>query len=141
MNAGSYRCPTDPARSELMRRVRRQGTKAEQAVAAALRGLGVHFRRNVKTLPGSPDFVNRSHRWVVFVHGCFWHRHRNCVRTTTPKRNRKFWLDKFSANEQRDRKKALVLRAMGFDVLTVWECETGDRRKLSRRLEKLLGVR
>jgi DNA mismatch endonuclease (patch repair protein) len=138
MKALAYKRPTDLARSDLMRRVRHQGTKAEENVAVVLRKLGIHFRRNVKTLPGSPDFANQYRRWVIFVHGCFWHRHENCVRTTTPTRNRQFWLDKFDANKKRDRRKARLLRAMGFRVFTVWECETSDQPTLRRRLTKLV---
>jgi DNA mismatch endonuclease (patch repair protein) len=132
-----YERPTDPARSRLMRSVRREGTKAEQEVARALRELKVRFRRNVKTLPGSPDFANRARRWAIFVHGCFWHRHQACVRTTTPTRNRDFWLEKFEANKRRDRRKARLLRGMGFSVLTIWECQTGDHAVIKRRLARL----
>ena len=114
MKAVAYQRPTDPARSELMRRVRQRDTKPEQDVAAALRELGLRFRRNVRALPGSPDFANRARHWAVFVHGCFWHRHKNCPRTTTPTRNRRFWLDKFDANRKRDQRNARKLRAIGF---------------------------
>ena len=134
MNALPYNRPTDSARSELMRRVRQRGTKAEEEVAVALRELGVRFRRNVKTLPGSPDFANQFQRWAIFVHGCFWHRHAKCRRATTPSRNREFWLDKFDTNKRRDRKKARLLRSMGFRVLTVWECQTCHDVRLRRRL-------
>jgi DNA mismatch endonuclease, patch repair protein len=123
-----------------MRSVRREGTNPEQTVAAQLRKLGVHFRRNVKGLPGSPDFANQSQQWAVFVHGCFWHRHNGCTRTTTPTRNRKFWLDKFEANEKRDRKKTRLLRGMGFRVLTVWECEAKRQMRLLSRLKRFLGA-
>jgi len=139
MKAFPYERPTDPVRSDLMRRVRQHGTKAEDEVAATLRKLHVRFRRNVKSLPGSPDFANQRRQWIVFVHGCFWHRHRRCVRTTTPTRNQRFWLDKFEANEKRDRRQARLLRAMGFRVLTIWECETEDQARLLRRL-KILAV-
>jgi DNA mismatch endonuclease (patch repair protein) len=139
MKALPYKRPTDLARSNLMRRVRQHGTKAEQEVAVVLRELGIYFRRNVRALPGSPDLANQYRRWAIFVHGCFWHRHGRCIRATTPTRNRKFWLDKFAANRKRDRKKARSLRAMGFRVLTVWECQTLDHVRLRRRLAKLMG--
>jgi DNA mismatch endonuclease (patch repair protein) len=132
-----YERPTDPARSDLMRRIGRENTRAEQEVARALREINVRFRRNVKTLPGSPDFANQARRWAIFVHGCFWHRHQACVRTTTPTRNRDFWLEKFEANKKRDRKKARLLRDMGFSVLTIWECQSGDRFLVRRRLARL----
>lgn len=80
-----------------MSRVRQRGTKAERSVAAVLRDLGLNYRLNVRSLPGSPDFANRAGRWVIFVHGCFWHQHRGCPRATVPKRNREFWSEKFEA--------------------------------------------
>lgn len=132
-----YERPTDPARSDLMRRVRRKGTQAEEEVARALREMKVRFRRNVKTLPGSPDFASQTHHWTIFVHGCFWHRHAACNRTTTPTRNRDFWLQKFEANRRRDRKKARLLRGMGFSVLTVWECQVGDQTRMNWLLARL----
>ena len=132
-----YERPTDPARSNLMRSVRQRGTRAEQEVASVLRELSVRFRRNVRTLPGSPDFVNQSQRWAIFVHGCFWHRHAGCRRTTTPTRNREFWLDKFEANKKRDREKERLLRAMGLDVVTIWECEASNPVLLRRRLHEV----
>jgi DNA mismatch endonuclease (patch repair protein) len=132
-----YERPTDPSRSELMRRVRQHGTAAENEVADVLRGLGLRFRRNVRRLPGSPDFANRRRRWAVFVHGCFWHRHRGCVRATTPTRNRAFWLAKFEANMKRDQNKERMLRSMGFVVLTIWECEAQNPNLVQRRLRGL----
>jgi|SRR5271165_4171883 len=137
MKSVPYHRPTDPARSALMRRVRREGTRAEEEVACALRALNIRFSRNVKSLPGSPDFANQARRWTVFVHGCFWHRHEGCLRATTPTRNRDFWLEKFEVNKKRDRKKARLLRCAGFSVLTIWECQVGDQANISRRLARL----
>lgn len=134
-----YEPPTDRARSELMRRVRQKETKPEDQVAGFLRELGFRFRRNVRTLPGSPDFANKSRKWAIFVNGCFWHRHRGCTRTTTPKRNRKFWLAKFAANVARDAQKTKALRAAGFTVIVVWECEAGNTAQLRRRIKRLRG--
>jgi DNA mismatch endonuclease (patch repair protein) len=132
-----YEPPTDRARSELMRRVRQKGTKPEDQVASVLRRLKVGFRRNVRTLPGSPDFANKSRKWAIFVNGCFWHRHKGCVRATTPKRNRQFWLAKFAANVVRDAQKARALRIAGYKVFVVWECQASDEARLRRRFESL----
>jgi DNA mismatch endonuclease (patch repair protein) len=137
MSSGTYEKPIDPARSALMRRVRQKGTKAEDDVAAILRGVGLRFRRNVRTLPGSPDFANKTYHWAIFVNGCFWHRHQGCHRATTPTRNRDFWLAKFAANVKRDKVKTELLRAMGFRVTTIWECETRTPTKVRRRLKGL----
>lgn len=132
-----YEPPTDRARSELMRRVRQKGTKAEDQVAAVLRGLKIGFRRNVRSLPGSPDLANKSRKWAIFVNGCFWHRHKGCIRATTPKRNRPFWLAKFAANVVRDAQKTKALRSAGFRVFVVWECQACDEHRLRRRFESL----
>ena len=129
--------PTDPVRSELMRRVRRAGTAAEASTALILHNAGMRYRRNVKSLPGSPDFANKTRRWAVFVNGCFWHHHNNCRRATIPKRNRGFWLEKFKANKVRDATKIRALRKMGFRVITIWECEL-ERTVLHRRITEFV---
>ncbi|AKT41823.1 uncharacterized protein CMC5_060340 [Chondromyces crocatus] len=104
--------------------IRQHGTAAELAVRAALNGLGIRFRVQNRDLPGSPDIANRSRRWAIFVHGCFWHRHEGCKRTTTPTRNREFWLAKFETNVARDARVVDELRQRAYAVLVVWECET-----------------
>ena len=140
MSSIPYEKPVDPARSALMQRIRQKHTKAEDNVAVVLRDLGLRYRRNVKSLPGSPDFANKSRHWAIFVNGCFWHRHKECRRTTTPTRNRAFWLDKFAANESRDKLKTHLLRAMGFEVIVVWECETSKPDKIARRLKRIVST-
>jgi DNA mismatch endonuclease, patch repair protein len=128
---------SDPARSALMKRVRQTRTGAEEAVALALRRAGLHYRRNAKGLPGAPDFANRSRRWALFVNGCFWHHHKNCRRGTIPKQNNAFWLEKFAANRVRDARKAKALRAQGFHVAILWECEALDAGRLEARVSRL----
>jgi DNA mismatch endonuclease, patch repair protein len=125
-------------RSELMGRVRQKGTSPELRVQGILREMGIRFRTNVRTLPGRPDIANRTKRFAIFVHGCFWHRHRGCGRTTTPKTNAVFWLTKFAANIERDKAKSRELRRSGFKVVTVWECETRHPDRLRRKLERVL---
>ena len=127
---------TDPETSARMARIRQKGTKIEAAVASALRDLGLHYRKNVRKLPGSPDFANRSKRWAVFVHGCFWHHHTGCYRATIPKSNRGFWLQKFRDNKRRDARSAQLLRRQGYRVVVIWECQEGRiRDKLTKILE------
>jgi DNA mismatch endonuclease, patch repair protein len=121
-----------------MRRVRRSGTEAEINVRRALRELGVRYRLNVRSLPGSPDIVNRARGFAIFVHGCYWHRHQGCVRTTTPTRNREFWVEKFDANVARDARNSAALRALGYDVCVIWECESENRQALKRRLKRVV---
>ena len=128
--------PTDEARSALMRRVRQRNTRAELIVAAMLRGLGLRYRKNVRKLPGTPDFANRRHRWAIFVHGCYWHHHKGCKRATVPTRNRDFWVAKFDANRTRDAKAVHALRNSGFKVVIVWECEAlAHNRAMSKLLQ------
>jgi DNA mismatch endonuclease Vsr len=131
--------PADPSRSALMARVRQRGTAAELVVAASLRSLGASYRVNVRKLPGSPDFANRTRKWAVFVHGCFWHHHIACKRATVPKSNKTFWREKFAANRMRDERSTLELRRCGYRVAVIWECEisVGDlvRTKLLQVLE------
>lgn len=127
---------TDPMRRALMQRVRQKGTPAEKAVAQACRELGLRYRLNVKSLPGSPDLANKKERWAIFVHGCFWHRHPKCAKATTPKRNAEFWREKFEANRKRDVAKVEALRSLGFKVAMIWECEAVDAVRLRRRLQR-----
>lgn len=125
-------------RSKIMSAVRQRGTTPELAVRRILSGLGMRYRLNVPDLPGRPDIANRSQRLAIFVHGCFWHRHANCRRATTPKENRKFWVEKFHSNVERDKRNAAALRRLNFTVLTVWECETAMPEVLRQRLRKAL---
>lgn len=133
--------PPDPRRSALMSRVRQRGTAPELATAEVLRSLNAAYRLNVKSLPGSPDFANKKRKWVVFVHGCFWHHHTGCKRATIPKTNENFWRQKFGANRTRDAASIRSLRRSGFRVAIVWECEAADMRRLKARLSKILEPR
>jgi len=126
----------DAATSARMGRVRRHDTKPERIVRSLLHAAGHRFRIENRDLPGSPDIANRRARWAVFVHGCYWHRHSGCAAATTPKRNREFWLAKFRRNVERDEARANELRALGFRVIVVWECQT--KRELGRLNEMLL---
>lgn len=126
--------------SSRMKRIRRAGTGPELAVRVALRELGVRYRTCVQGMPGTPDLVNRRAGWAIFVHGCFWHDHRGCKLFTVPKTNTSFWREKVAANRARDALKAREVRRLGLRVLTVWQCETRDTRKLKRRLRSEMGV-
>lgn len=130
--------PSDPRRSALMAGVRQKGTSAELTVARILRKLGHSYRLNVRGLPGSPDFANRRRKWAVFVQGCFWHHHTNCRRATVPKSNTEFWRTKFTANRARDARAIRALRATGFRVVTIWECEVPKPDSLAQRLSEIL---
>lgn len=113
----------EETRSRIMRSVRREGTKPEMALRRRLHAMGYRYRVNVKQLPGSPDLVFSARNKIIFVHGCFWHRHENCRYATMPKSRTEFWETKFAANVLRDRKNISELRSLGWAVLVVWECE------------------
>jgi DNA mismatch endonuclease, patch repair protein len=138
---GVVRVRPSAARSALMARVRQHGTGAEVAVRRALRVGGVSFRNNAKNLPGRPDLYVPSKKVAIFVHGCFWHRHRGCAAASTPKTNVEYWRTKFADNRERDRRKARALRELGYRVVVVWECQTrkpSALKRLSTRLKDLL---
>lgn len=103
----------------------------------AMSRLGIRYRMNVRSLPGAPDLASVRLRLAIFVHGCFWHRHRGCRRTTDPKRNSEFWTEKFADNVARDRRNVRLLRQRGFRVLIVWECET-EAPEFEAKLEAAL---
>jgi DNA mismatch endonuclease, patch repair protein len=128
---------TDPVRRRLMQRVRQRGTPAERLVAGICRELGLRYRLNVKSLPGSPDIANKARRWAIFVHGCFWHQHPNCTKATVPTRNAGFWREKFASNRARDARKIEELHASDYRVIVVWQCETDDQIAVRKRLSEL----
>jgi len=129
---------TDDDTSKRMARVRQRDTSIEELVRDGLRRFGLRFWTDNRNLPGSPDIANRSKRWAIFVHGCFWHAHERCPKATVPKRNRSFWLAKFAANRARDSRVVKELRSMGYRTLVIWQCEAENKEKLVRRLRVLL---
>jgi DNA mismatch endonuclease (patch repair protein) len=114
------------ARRNLMRAVRQKDTAPEMRVRRALHALGLRYRLNVEGLPGRPDLVFPKYGCVLFVHGCFWHGHRCRHGRVVPRRNAAFWLKKIATNRDRDSTKRQMLRALGWRVLTVWECQIDD---------------
>jgi DNA mismatch endonuclease Vsr len=118
--------------------IRQANTAPEAKVGACLRLFDLHYRKNVKALPGSPDFANQKRRWAIFVHGCFWHHHSNCRKATVPKTNTAFWSGKFRANRKRDAAAIAKLRKQGYKVLLVWECQTSA---FEQRLQQVLEAR
>lgn len=130
---------TDAVTSARMRRVPRVDTSIERQVRSAANRLGARYRIQNKELPGSPDLANRSKRWAVFVHGCFWHAHDRCARATIPSRNRSYWLAKFANNRERDRNALTELSKRGFRCLVIWECQVRRRPgQVLRTLERFL---
>lgn len=110
----------------MMSGIRGKNTKPELLVRSHLHRKGLRYRLHAK-LPGKPDLVFSKHRTVVFVHGCFWHRHQDCKYTTTPKNNAEFWQTKFASNIKRDALAQEELEAQGWRVLVVWGCQTSPK--------------
>jgi DNA mismatch endonuclease, patch repair protein len=120
-----------------MSRIRSTDTQPERLVRSVLHRLGFRFRLHQKDLPGSPDIVLPRHRLAVFVHGCFWHRHRGCEFAYSPKSRVAFWRDKFGRNIDRDAHAKQRLKALGWKVIVIWECEARDWPKLVKKMELL----
>lgn len=117
-------------RSRVMAKVKSRDTKPEKKVRSLLFSLGFRFRLCQKNLPGKPDIVLKKYKTVIFVHGCFWHGHENCKNARVPKSNVEFWKNKIERNKQRFNEVAGQLRAQGWKVVVIWECETKDTKKL-----------
>lgn len=119
--------------------VQQTRTKPEMIVRGALHAEGYRYRANVRGLPGSPDIAFIGRRKAIFIHGCFWHRHPGCKLATSPKTRSDFWEAKFAANVERDARKLRELIEEGWNVATVWGCETSNVVPLLDRLRKFLG--
>ncbi|MHC2086455.1 very short patch repair endonuclease [Methylobacterium sp. CM6244] len=126
------------AGSAVLSQIRGENRKPALAVRRFTHHLGCRFRLHRRDLPGSPDPIFPSRRKVVFVHGCFWHRHPGCRKTTTPKTRVEFWLTKFARNVERDAEMERRLKAGGWNVLIIWECETRQVDQLIARLNDFL---
>lgn len=128
------------ARSERMRRIASKNTGPELLVRKLVHSMGYRYRLHRRDLPGSPDMVFSSRRKVIFVHGCFWHRHRDpaCKLARLPKTRLDFWLPKFEANTRRDALAQSDLAERGWSSLVLWECELRDRTLLESRIRSFL---
>lgn len=120
---------------ERMRSVKQCETAPELVVQSICARIQQPFVANCSGLPGKPDIVLLRVRTVILVHGCFWHRHSNCARASTPKTHQAFWTAKFEATVRRDRRSVRALRDSGWHVMVVWECQTKNRTRLMRRIE------
>lgn len=121
-----------------MSRIKGANTKPEIEVRSLLHWLGYRFRLHRRDLPGTPDIVLPGRGAVIFVHGCFWHGHA-CKRTRMPKSRKAYWTEKIEGNRRRDARKRRQLKALGWMVMVVWECELKAPEKLIGRLRKALG--
>lgn len=124
-------------RSWNMSRIGSKDTAPEIFVRSMLHKMGLRFRLHRADLPGIPDIVLPKYRTVVFVHGCFWHQHKGCRRSGSPKSNTTYWHEKLAKNVKRDRKHRRALAKLGWKVILVWECEVGQPRVLRKRFSKI----
>jgi DNA mismatch endonuclease (patch repair protein) len=125
-------------RSEIMSRVKRENTKPERTLRSLLHKQGYRFRIHRRDLPGKPDVVLPKYKSVIFVHGCFWHRHPGCAKASLPSTNTDFWEKKFEKTITRDKENIIKLRQMGWRVIVVWECELKNPERVVEKLDILL---
>ena len=127
-------------RSKMMAGIRGKDTKPEILVRRELHRRGFRYRLHGKKLPGSPDIVLPKWKTVVFVHGCYWHRHSSCKLSYPVKSNKEFWNNKFEANVKRDSNAYAALKEAGWRVIIIWECATRsiDRSELGRQISELV---
>jgi DNA mismatch endonuclease, patch repair protein len=131
---------TQQQRSERMSRIKGRNTSPEAVVSGLLSSLGYRYRLHVGALPGRPDFVFTRRRKVIFVHGCFWHRHGHsrCRLARLPKSRLEFWLPKLESNRERDKRNLTQLRREGWKALVIWECQLRNGDAVAWRLQRFL---
>jgi DNA mismatch endonuclease (patch repair protein) len=125
-------------RSENMRRITSKDTKPEIVVRRVLAKLGYRYRLHRKDLPGKPDIVFPGRKKIIFVHGCFWHQHRECREGRIPGSRTEYWVPKLRGNTERDEQHQASLASLGWQVLVIWECQAPDRKALETALKRFL---
>ena len=127
-------------RSRMMSGIRGKNTKPELLIRKQLFAKGFRYRLHVRSLPGCPDLLFPKHKAAIFIHGCFWHQHPDaaCTDARLPKSRQEYWLPKLAKNSSRDRENVSALERLGWQVLTIWECETTDRARLEQLLKEFL---
>lgn len=131
--------PSSVAVSAMMRGNRRTNTRPELLVRRVIWRLGYRYRLHRNDLPGKPDIVFPGRCAVIQVHGCFWHQHQGCVLCATPRANSEYWSAKLARNVTRDRESIKALKALGWRVLVIWECESNSPQLIARKVQKFLG--
>lgn len=126
---------TKEIRSMNMSHIRSTNTKPEEKVRKYLFSKGLRYRKNVRTLPGKPDIVLKKYKTVVFVNGCFWHKH-DCGRFVMPASNTEYWEKKISGNVERDKTNTALLEEQGWRVIVIWECQL-KKKVIDENLERL----
>jgi len=131
---------TKEQRSKIMSHISGKETKPEILVRKFLFAKGFRYRKNVKSLSGTPDIVLPRYKPVVFIHGCFWHGHKGCLKSKLPQTRRDFWKKKISENVKRDKKDIQLLQKEDWNVITIWQCEISNSQKRQIRLEALISA-
>lgn len=126
---------TNEVRSRNMAAIKSKNTKPEIEVRKLLHSMGYRFRLHMKDLPGNPDIVLKKYKTVIFVNGCFWHRHPNCKYASIPKTRPEFWSQKFKSNVERDKNNYIKIKNLGWKYIVVWECELKNRSDLVEKLK------
>lgn len=126
---------THSERSERMRKIKGKDTKIEVQIRSELFKRGYRFRKNDKRFPGTPDIVIPKYKTVIFINGCFWHHHSGCKLAQVPKAREAFWMEKFQRNKEKDIENIRAIQAMGWQVVTLWECEI--KKHFETTIEKL----
>lgn len=124
-------------RSEIMSKVSEKDTKPEILVRKFLFSKGFRYRKNLKDLPGKPDIVLPKYKTIIFVHGCFWHEHKNCEAAKLPTSNIEYWAKKINSNVTRDSRNIQSLKKVGWNVIVIWECELKFKTR-EKRLNQLI---
>jgi DNA mismatch endonuclease, patch repair protein len=122
-----------------MSRIRSSGTAPERVVKQILSRSEIRYRMNVRDLPGKPDFANKTRKFAIFVHGCFWHSHENCALASDPKSNRSYWQPKLERTKARDLAHIERLEELGYRVLVVWECSSRKSQEAREQIVEFFG--
>ncbi len=125
-------------RSEIMSKISGKETKPEIIVRKYLFSQGFRYRKNDKKLPGKPDIVLPKYKTVIFVHGCFWHCHKNCPKSALPTTNRAFWENKIRRNVERDKENQQKLKNLGWKIITVWQCRIKNKKLFEKTMKKVV---
>lgn len=125
-------------RSEIMSKISGKETKPEILVRKYLFAEGFRYRKNDKKLTGKPDIVLPKYKTVIFIHGCFWHCHKDCPKANLPTTNREFWANKISENVERDTRNQKDLRKLGWNVIVIWQCRIRNRNLFEMTMQEVI---
>lgn len=125
-------------RSLIMSHISGKNTKPEMIFRKTLHQFGYRYSLHKKELPGKPDLVLRKYKTVILINGCFWHGHKNCKASTLPATNKKFWEKKISDNILRDKKNNKELKTLGWNVITVWQCQLKNQTHQQKTLKRII---